>query len=265
MQKCPDSTTRTHSSQLKTLNQKDTNWAKELSNGLINLNQMAERGYLNPSETQPEEMEEVKELFDFRVPESFFNQLDNEDPSIKNQVIPTKNELNFAQEEEEDPIGDEAFSPVEGITHRYADRVVLKPTYNCAVYCRFCFRRYKVSDSSANPSWEVIQTALNYISSHTEIKEVILTGGDPLTLTDKRLQKICDALSHMKHIKAIRFHSRIPTVLPSRVNDSLINILKSTGKAVWMVAHINSHMKLRGSRPQLHQNPGLVRDIFRNR
>lgn len=175
-----------------------------------------------------------------RVPKIFLDQIKNDNHPLKKQFIPDTKELIFLPEELTDPIGDEAFSPVEGITHRYKNRVLLKPTYMCASYCRFCFRRYKVSKQEHNLSQEKYLSCIDYINTHTEIWEVILTGGDPLVLLDQQIAKIMNDLSAIDHVKVIRFHSRIPSVLPQRITPELIQILKSTKKAIWLSAHINS-------------------------
>lgn len=158
--------------------------------------------------------------------------------NLKKQFIPSKNELIQSPEELIDPIGDEDHSPVKGITHRYPDRVLLKPTHKCAVYCRFCFRREKVGDNSARLSDDELEQAFQYIEAHPKIWEVILTGGDPLFMSPDRINKIMRRLEEIPHIEIIRFHSRIPVVSPEFVNENLLTALKSA-KAVYIVLHSN--------------------------
>ncbi|MES2615956.1 MAG: KamA family radical SAM protein [Bdellovibrionota bacterium] len=190
---------------------------------------------------QAHELNEIKNHFDIRVPQSYLNEIKDNNEVLKKQFIPSSNELVFFPEELEDPIGDEIWSPVEGITHRYPDRVLLKPTYMCAAYCRFCFRRYKVSHTEYNLKEEAYQKALEYIKLNSQIEEVILTGGDPLTLTDTILGKILIDLANIEHIKVLRFHTRVPSLLPSRITQNLVTLLKNTKKSVWVAAHINHH------------------------
>ncbi|APJ03343.1 KamA family radical SAM protein [Silvanigrella aquatica] len=216
----------------------DKNWARELSQGLINIEQLKSKEIISANEVHS--LKSVKDNFDIRVPHIFVKQIQNENYVLKKQFVPHSNELIFLPEELDDPIGDERWTPVEGITHRYPDRVLFKVTYMCASYCRFCFRRYKVSNSENNLDQNHFEKAFDYIKSNKNIWEVIFTGGDPLTLTDKALQNIMVKMSSIEHVKIIRFHSRIPSVLPSRINKSLIEILKESKKTVWIAAHINA-------------------------
>ncbi|KAB8032056.1 KamA family radical SAM protein [Fluviispira multicolorata] len=216
----------------------EKNWAQELAKSLISLNQLSEKAMICESEVT--ELQKVKDTFDIRVPQLFIEDIIQGNTALAKQFIPSKNEIIFLPEELEDPIGDARWTPVEGIVHRYPDRVLFKPTYLCGVYCRFCFRRNKVSDASHNLKSENAKTAINYIKDHSEIWEVILTGGDPLVMTDKVLQEILSEIAAIDHVKVIRFHSRIPSVLPSRITNSLIQLLKSTNKSIWIAAHMNS-------------------------
>ncbi len=216
----------------------EKNWAKELAKSLINLNQLAEKSIVPASDLQ--DLQKVKDTFDIRVSNLFIDDIVKGNNALAKQFIPSKNEIIFLPEELEDPIGDSRWSPVEGIVHRYPDRVLFKPTYLCGVYCRFCFRRNKVSNSANNIKSDNAKIAIDYIKSHKEIWEVILTGGDPLVLTDKILQKLLEEISSIEHVKILRFHTRIPSVLPSRVTDSLIQILKNTNKSIWIAVHMNS-------------------------
>ncbi len=214
-----------------------TNWAKDLSGGLISTNQLIEHGLMEKDYSCA--LDEVKNNLNIRVPKQFLNDIKNNNESLKKQFIPSTDELVFFPQEMADPIGDEIYTPVEGITHRYPDRLLLKPTYMCAGYCRFCFRRYKVSHSEFNLKEEAYQKALTYISQAHEVREVILTGGDPLTLTDSTLAKILNDLAMVPQVKIIRFHTRVPSLLPSRVTPELLKILKNTGKTTWIVVHMN--------------------------
>jgi lysine 2,3-aminomutase len=171
--------------------------------------------------------------------------IDRADPRdpVARQFIPDPAELNTAAHESADPIGDGAHSPLEGIVHRYPDRVLLKPTHVCAVYCRFCFRR-EVVGRQRTLSRAALQAALAYIRRHEEIWEVILTGGDPLVLSARRLAAIVDALAAIEHVKIIRVHTRIPVVAPAKVTPSLVRTLKAAGKATYVVLHANHAREL---------------------
>lgn len=213
------------------------NWARELAGGLIDLRQLASRKLLPSDGGSQTKLNAVKDVFDIRVPQAFLKRIQNSE-ALKKQVIPSTNELFFLPEERTDPIGDERWSPCKGLTHRYPDRVLLKLTHHCAVYCRFCFRRYKVSHEG-QLSTDDLRYALTYIEQNPSIREVILTGGDPLTLTDTKLFEVLDAIAHIRHIRIVRFHTRIPTVLPSRLTDTLIQKLTSLPYKVWLVSHVN--------------------------
>ena len=157
---------------------------------------------------------------------------------IARQFVPDTAELTTTADERADPIGDHAHSPVKGIVHRYPDRVLLKPTHTCAVYCRFCFRREMVGPGSESLDAAELAAALDYIRSTPGIWEVILTGGDPLILSPRRLAEIIAALSGIPHLGVIRIHTRIPVVDPARIGDGLVGALKSD-KAVYVVLHAN--------------------------
>jgi lysine 2,3-aminomutase len=160
-----------------------------------------------------------------------------EDP-IGRQFIPHPAELLTAPHETADPIGDDALSPVKGIVHRYADRALLKPLLICPVYCRFCFRREHVGPDGGLLTEAELQAALGWLEAHPAIKEVILTGGDPLMLSPRRLSGLMKALTAIPHIQTIRIHTRVPTTAPDRVTDALAAAL-GTDKAMWLVLHAN--------------------------
>jgi lysine 2,3-aminomutase len=167
---------------------------------------------------------------------------DPRDP-IARQFVPDPAELDIQPQESVDPIGDDAHSPLAGIVHRYPDRVLLQPVHVCAVYCRFCFRREVVGRQRAL-SRAQLHAAIAYIRDHEEIWEVILSGGDPLVLSARRLATIVDALAAIEHVKIIRVHTRMPVVFPARVTRSLVRALKARGKATYVVLHANHAREL---------------------
>src|SRR6267143_1154056 len=155
--------------------------------------------------------------------------IDPDDPNdpIARQFIPSVEELVREPGEDPDPIGDQAHSPVSGIVHRYPDRVLFKLVHVCAVYCRFCFRREMVGPGKATAlSHDAYQAALDYIRVHSEVWEVILTGGDPLMLSPRRLAEIMADLAAIDHVKIIRIHTRVPVAEPSRISEAMISALK---------------------------------------
>ena len=163
------------------------------------------------------------------------------DPIAK-QYIPDARELLTTPAENADPIGDDIHSPVEGLVHRYPDRVLLKLAHICAVYCRYCFRREMVGpDGRDMMSADDLSRAFDYIRSKRDIWEVILTGGDPLVLSPARLTPIIQNLANIDHINVLRIHTRIPVAAPARITDELCAAIKefSAKKAVYIAIHIN--------------------------
>jgi lysine 2,3-aminomutase len=170
------------------------------------------------------------------------------DDPIARQFIPSVEELAIQPGENADPIGDHAFSPVTGIVHRYPDRVLFKLVHVCAVYCRFCFRREMVGPGKATAlSPTAYRGALDYIRAHSEIWEVILTGGDPLMLSPRRLAEIMAELAAIDHVKIIRIHTRVPVADPARISDEMIAALKVAGATTWVALHANHVRELSAS------------------
>jgi lysine 2,3-aminomutase len=162
---------------------------------------------------------------------------------IAAQFVPNVAELEIARDERTDPIGDARWSPIPGIVHRYPDRVLLKPTLLCPVYCRFCFRREVVGKRPAMLDQSALASAFDYIRRRPEIWEVIITGGDPFVLAPRRLAEIVHTLDRIPHVAVIRFHTRVPVVDPSRVKPALVRALAAE-KAVYVVVHANHPREL---------------------
>jgi lysine 2,3-aminomutase len=195
---------------------------------------LGQQGFTDPA--LQDDLQRVVEQFALRITPHVARQLSN--PAIARQYIPSTDELVITPEELADPIGDEAHTPVKGVTHRYADRVLLKPTHTCAVYCRFCFRREAVGQAEQALTAGEMQAALGYIDDDPEIWEVILSGGDPLVLSDRRLADIVQSLSAMDHVQVLRLHTRVPVAEPSRITPELVAALKSR-LATYVVIHVN--------------------------
>jgi len=167
---------------------------------------------------------------------------DAADP-IARQFVPSGAELVTTPDELSDPIGDRRLSPVKGIVHRYPDRVLLKPSHACPVYCRFCFRREQVGPGGESLTPAELETALDYIRARPEIWEVIVTGGDPFLLSPRRLGALTRALDAIPHVQVIRFHTRVPVVEPGRVTAALVRALAAE-KAVYVAIHANHPREL---------------------
>jgi lysine 2,3-aminomutase len=168
--------------------------------------------------------------------------IDRDDPNdpIARQFVPDPAELEARPPERADPIGDDAFSPVEGIVHRYPDRVLLKLVHTCPVYCRFCFRREMVGPRGRpGLTRDKRAAAYRYIRQHPEIWEVVLTGGDPLVLPASRLRAAVRTLAAIDHVKIIRVHTRVPAVAPERVTADMVAALKASSKTTYVALHAN--------------------------
>jgi lysine 2,3-aminomutase len=199
---------------------------------------------LVPSERMPE-LAEVAARYAVAITPAMAGLIDRSNPQdpIAQQFVPDARELETRPQERSDPIGDEAFSPVEGVVHRYPDRVLLKLVNACAVYCRFCFRRETVGPGRGGLSANALAAALDYIRSRPEIWEVVLSGGDPLVLSPRRLKDVVTRLAAIAHVKVIRVHTRVPGVAPERVTSALVRALR-TEKATFVVLHANHPREL---------------------
>lgn len=199
------------------------------------------------SEAARPELEQVAARYAISITPEMAALIDPADPHdpIGLQFVPDTRELDQKPGESPDPIGDDAHSPVEGLVHRYPDRVLLKLLHVCPVYCRFCFRREMVGPGkpqSLTP--DALDAATDYIDAHDEIWEVILTGGDPLAMSARRLRDVFDRLRNIKHVKIIRIHTRVPVVDPARITDDLIDVLRSCGKTIYVALHANHPREL---------------------
>jgi lysine 2,3-aminomutase len=207
--------------------------------------QLIARGLAGPEAKA--ELERVAARYAVTVPPTLAALIDQADPidPIARQFVPDTRELETSSIENVDPIGDDAHSPVDGIVHRYPDRVLLKLVNVCAVYCRFCFRREMVGPGHANMlSKSALGAALDYIRDRRDIWEVILTGGDPLVLSPRRLRNVMNALAEIDHVKVIRFHTRVPVADPTRVTAELVRAMKVKSKAVYVAVHVNHAREL---------------------
>ncbi len=166
--------------------------------------------------------------------------LDGEEKAaIIRQYIPDAKELNILPDEDRDPICDDDYSPFSGIVHRYYDRILFKVSNSCDVYCRYCFRRDMIGAGSFYLSDDNFERAIEYIEAQKQVWEVILSGGDPFTLSARRLKRIFDKLEKIEHIRIIRIHTRTPVSNPSKITDTLLSVLKGSAKAVYIVLHVN--------------------------
>ena len=187
-------------------------------------------------------LETVVGQFQLRISPNMHAAIGAPDDGVARQFLPSADELITRPQELTDPIGDGVHAPVRGLTHRYPDRVILHVTQTCAVYCRFCFRRETVGDAGVLPDAEM-DRALAYIAARPEIREVILTGGDPLTLSARRLAALMARLDAISHVDVIRLHTRVPVVAPEMLTGQVLAAMQ--GRAVvYVVVHINHAQEL---------------------
>jgi lysine 2,3-aminomutase len=191
--------------------------------------------------TRAPDLERVADRYAVAVTPAMAALIDTSDATdpIARQFIPDIRELEPTPGEDADPIGDKRHSPVEGLVHRYRDRV-LKIVHVCPVYCRFCFRREMVGPGrEPGLSPHEVDAAIAYIAAHTEISEVILTGGDPFVLTARRAADLTQRLAAIAHVKVLRWHTRVPVVDPERVTPDFVAALKTPNAATYVALHAN--------------------------
>jgi lysine 2,3-aminomutase len=212
---------------------------------LRTLAQLCDAGLIPPERRA--ELEAVAASYAVALPSALAELIDPNNPRdpIARQFVPDPAELDQQAEELADPIGDDVHSPVEAIVHRYPDRVLLKLNAVCAVYCRFCFRREKVGPGKTKTlSGATLKRALDYIGGHREIWEVIITGGDPLVLSARRLRGVMKVLCAIDHVKVVRIHTRVPVAAPERITPEMVRAIKAEGKAVYVAVHANHALEL---------------------
>ncbi len=202
---------------------------------------LIEAGFADPA--QREALALVAARYAISVPPALAALISTPDDPIGLQFIPNAAELVIAPHESADPIGDEALSPVPGIVHRYPDRALLKPLLACPVYCRFCFRREQVGPNGGVLKDNALDACYDYLSAHREIREVILTGGDPLILSPRRLSMILTALSAIPHIEVLRIHTRAPIADPDLISETLADAL-DIETPLFIVLHANHAREL---------------------
>jgi lysine 2,3-aminomutase len=198
-------------------------------------------------------LEQVAARYAVAITPAMTDLIDRADPDdpIARQFVPDPAELVPQPDERADPIGDDAFSPVEGIVHRYPDRVLLKLVHTCPVYCRFCFRREMVGPGGRRAlTAEQRDAAYGYIGRHPEIWEVILTGGDPLVLSAQALRPVMVRLAAIDHVKIVRLHTRVPVVEPERITDEIVAALRAPGKDHGQGAGTTTYVALHANHPR---------------
>jgi EF-P beta-lysylation protein EpmB len=223
-----------------------TRWQTEMAEAVRDPRELLALLQLDPAWLEP--AQQAAAMFPLRVPHAFLARIAKGDPAdpLLRQVLPLGAELREVPGYSRDPVGDMPSLAARGLLHKYQGRVLLITTGACGVHCRYCFRRhFPYSDETARADeW---REALDYLKGDASINEVILSGGDPLSLSDERLRELVRSLESIPHIKRLRIHTRQPVVLPSRVDDALTGWLKACRLQKVVVLHTNHAREIDGS------------------
>ena len=219
----------------------DSIWQKELSQSDIQLGELLDQLAI-PRDQQLEILscQRAERDFPLRVTRSFIQKMqvgDWQDPLLQ-QILPKAEETLEINGYSADPLQEKSSNPLPGLLHKYQSRALLTVANSCAVNCRYCFRRH-FSYSENNPGKKQWQGVFSYLRNHSEINEVIYSGGDPLVANDRYLAWLTESLNEIKHLKRLRIHSRLPIVLPSRITRSFIDTLSLWQGQIVMVIHCN--------------------------
>jgi EF-P beta-lysylation protein EpmB len=215
-----------------------SDWKAELSNCISSIDQLLQLLGLNSKDLNASQL--ASQGFSIKVPQHYAQLMEYgnpEDPLLK-QVLPIEAELKPDPSFNTDPVNESEYNPVPGIVHKYRNRVLMIISPNCAINCRYCFRRHFPYQENRQSKQQWLQ-ALDYLKTRPEINEVIYSGGDPLAANDNFLGWLTQQIESIKHIKRLRIHTRLPVVIPSRVDSQLLDWLGNTRLKPTMVLHIN--------------------------
>lgn len=216
----------------------ENDWRWQLRNSITDLNKLRERCGL--SEPEEKSLREVASRYPFSITPYYFSLIDksDKDDPIRRQCMPSPEENDFYYSVKEDPLGEEHDSVMPGLVHRYPDRVLITLTDMCPVYCRHCTRRREWRRGKWVRTSEELERIYAYIEEHRKIRDVIISGGDPLILSTGRLEEVLRALRRIPHVEIIRIGTRCPVVLPQRIGDELVAMLKKY-RPLWVNTHFN--------------------------
>ncbi|MGB2242682.1 MAG: EF-P beta-lysylation protein EpmB [Porticoccaceae bacterium] len=215
-----------------------SDWKAELSHCVSSIDEL-----LNQLGLKAEDLNATAQAateFAIKVPQPFVQLMEYGNPNdpLLKQVLPIASELQIDGNFSTDPVGESSFNPVPGIVHKYRNRVLMIISPNCAINCRYCFRRHFPYDENRQSKQQWLK-ALDYLKAKPEINEVIYSGGDPLAANDHFLGWLTAEIESIPHIKRLRIHTRLPVVIPSRIDDQLLSWLGNTGLKPTLVVHIN--------------------------
>ena len=215
-----------------------SDWKTELSHCVNSIDELLNQLGLKAEDLNATEQAATE--FSIKVPQSFVQLMEYGNPNdpLLKQVLPITSELEVDNNFSTDPVDESSFNPVPGIVHKYRNRVLMIISPNCAINCRYCFRRHFPYDENRQSKQQWLK-ALDYLKTKPEINEVIFSGGDPLAANDHFLRWLTAEIESIQHIKRLRIHTRLPVVIPSRVDDQLLNWLGNTRLKPTLVLHIN--------------------------
>ena len=213
-------------------------WKWQIRNRVEDLGEL--RRLINLSAAEEEGVEKCLQTMRMAVTPYYLSLIDPDDPGdpIRKQCIPTSLELHFAKPDLLDPLHEEADSPVPNLTHRYPDRVLLLITDQCSMYCRHCTRRRFAGHTDAMTPIDVVERQMEYIQCHPEVRDVLISGGDPLTLSDDRIEHVLKKLREIEHVEIVRIGTRVPSTMPQRITPELCEMLKKY-HPIWLNTHFN--------------------------
>lgn len=218
-------------------------WKWQFRNRITTVEELAK--VINIDEKEKKEISDCLHVFRMAITPYYASLMDPDDPNcpIRRQAVPTINETRILPHEMADPLNEEGSSPVRNIVHRYPDRVLFLVTRMCSMYCRHCTRRRMVGEEDEAISDAEIDEAVEYIDKTKQIRDVLISGGDPLTLGDERLEKIISKVRAIDHVEVIRIGTRVPVVMPMRITEDLLSMLKKY-HPIWINTHFNHPKEL---------------------
>ncbi len=213
-------------------------WKWQLRNRVTDVDQLKE--VINLTEAEEGGIRESLKILRMAITPYYATQMDPDDPycPVRRQAVPTAKEVDFSEGDMEDPLFEDVDSPVHGLTHRYPDKVLFLITDQCGMYCRHCTRRRLAGQTDKERDKKTIDAVIEYIEGHKEIRDVLLSGGDPLLVSDDKLEDIITRLQAIEHVDIVRIGSRAPCTLPQRVTPELCDMLKSR-HPIWLNTHFN--------------------------
>lgn len=218
-------------------------WKWQLKNRIQDVDTL--KKYIKLSENEENTIKTSLKILRMTITPYYLSLIDEErdDDPVRKQAIPTLNETKKSQFDMADPLHEDIDSPTPGLTHRYPDRVLFLITDQCAMYCRHCTRRRKAGEFDQMMPNENIDKAIDYIKNNSKIRDIVVSGGDPLTVPTDKLESILDRLRKIEHVEIIRLGTRTPVVLPQRIDNDLINMLKKY-QPIWLNTHFNHPKEL---------------------